>query len=44
MKNKACVINPDMPSAIRHAPHNDDIPTSIPLDNLDLSSESDDEN
>ena len=43
MQNKACVIYPDIPSAIRHVPHNDDIPLPIPPDNLDSSSESDDE-
>ena len=44
MKNKARVIYPDILSAIRPVPHNDDIPISIPPDNLDSSSESDDEN
>ena len=44
MNNKARVIYPDIPSAIRHVPHNDDIPISIPPDNLDSSSETDDEN
>ena len=43
MQNKARVIYPDIPSAIRHVPHNDDIPLPIPPDNLDSSSESDDE-
>ena len=32
-----------IPSAIRPVPHNDDITISIPPDNLDSSSESDDE-
>ena len=41
MKNKARVIYPDIPSAIRHVPHNDDIPIPILPDNLDSSSESD---
>ena len=44
MKNKVRVIYPDIPSAIRPVPYNDDIPISIPPDNLDSSSESDDEN
>ena len=44
MKNKSRVIYPDIPAAIRPVPHNDDIPISIPPDNLDSSSESDDEN
>ena len=35
MKNKAHVIYPDIPSAICHVPHNDDIPIPIPPDNLD---------
>ena len=43
MQNKARVIYPDIPSAIRHVPHNDDILIPIPPDNLDSSSESDDE-
>ena len=41
MKNKSRVIYPDIHSAIRYVPHNDDIP--IP-ENLDSSSELDDEN
>ena len=44
MKNKSLVIYPDIPSAIRHVPHNDVSPIPIPPDNLDSSSESDDEN
>ena len=44
MKNKASVIYPDKTLAIRYVPHNDDIPIPIPPDNLDSSSESDDEN
>ena len=44
MKNKARVIYPDIHSAIYHVPHNDDIPIPIPPDNLDSSSELDDEN
>ena len=44
MKNKARVIYPDIPSAILSVSHNDDIPIPIPPDNLDSSSESDDEN
>ena len=44
MKNKARVIYPDIPSSIRYVPINDDIPIPIPPDNLDSSSESDDEN
>ena len=44
MKNKARVIYHDIPAAIRPVPHNDDILISIPPDNLDSSSESDDEN
>ena len=43
MKNKVRVIYPDIPSAIRYVPHNDAIPIPIPPDNLDSSSESDDE-
>ena len=35
MKNKARVIYPDIPSAIRPVPHNDGIPIPIPPDNLD---------
>ena len=38
MKNKVRVIYPDIPSAIRPVPYNDDIPISIPPDNLDSSS------
>ena len=44
MKNKARVIYPDIHSAIRYVHHNDDIPIPIPPDNLDSSSELDDEN
>ena len=44
MKNKARVIYPDIPSAIRPVPHNDDITIPIPPDNLNSSSESDNEN
>ena len=44
MKNKPRVIYPDIPSAIQPVPHYDDIPIPIPPDNLDSSSESDDEN
>ena len=44
MKNKASVIYPDIPAAIRPVPHNDDIPIPITPYNLDSSSESDDEN
>ena len=44
MKNKARVIYPDIPSDIPPVPHNDDIPIPIPPDNLDSSSEIDDEN
>ena len=44
MKNKAYVIYPDIHSAIRYVPHNDDSPIPIPPDNLDSSSELDDEN
>ena len=44
MKNKARVKYPDIPSAIRPVPHNDDIPIPLSPDNLDSSSESDDEN
>ena len=44
MKNKARVIYTDIPSAIWPVPHNDDIPIPIIPDNLDSSSESDDEN
>ena len=43
MQNKARVIYPDIPTAIRPVPHNEDIPLPIPQDNLDSSSESDDE-
>ena len=43
MKNKARVIYNYIPSAIQSVPHNDDIPIPIPPDNLDSSSESDDE-
>ena len=38
MNNKARVIYPDIPSARRPVPHNDDIPIPIPPDNLDSSS------
>ena len=34
MKNKARFIYPDIPSDIWPVPHNDDIPISIPPDNL----------
>ena len=44
MNNKSRVIYPDIPSAILSVPHHYDIPIPIPPDNLDSSSESDDEN
>ena len=44
MKNKARVIYPDIHSAIRYVPHNDDISIPIPPENLDSSLELDYEN